>query len=363
MLIGVPKEIKPQENRVGLTAASVAECVHAGHKVLVQAGAGQGIGIGDDDYTQAGATIAATAEEIFQSADMVVKVKEPQEAEWKQLRQGQVLFTYLHLAPDPRQAKGLMESGVTAIAYETVTNRAGFGLPLLQPMSEIAGRMGPFMAAQFLQKHKGGLGVLMSGVPGVEAARVLVLGGGVAGFNAARVAAGTGAEVTILEKSPDRIRFLDEFFKGSVRVLASSRAMVEKFLPDSDAVIGAVLVPGASAPRLVTREMLDVMKKGSVIVDIAIDQGGCVETARATTHQDPVYEVDGVLHYCVANMPGAYPRSSTVALNNATLPYVLALANKGWMQATEDDAGLKLGLNVHEGRITYAAVRDALGFG
>ena len=359
MLIGVPKEIKAQENRVGLNPASVAECVHQGHKVLVQTGAGQGIHASDDDYREAGAEIAATAAEIFAKADLVVKVKEPQEAEWKQLRRDQVLFTYLHLAPDPKQAKGLMESGCTAIAYETVTSAKG-GLPLLAPMSEIAGRMAPIMGAFYLQKHKGGLGRLISGVPGVEPAKVLVLGGGVSGFNAARVAVGMGARVTILEKNPDRVRFLDEFFGASANVVVATSAKVQSYAPQVDMVIGAVLVPGASAPKLVTKAMLKTMKEGAVVVDIAIDQGGCFETSRTTTHQDPTYEVEGIVHYCVANMPGAYPQSSTQALNNATLPFVLALAGKGWRQAVNDDPHLRAGVNVHAGQIMHAAVAEAL---
>jgi len=359
MLIGVPKEIKAQENRVGLNPASVAECVHHGHKVVVQAGAGQGIHALDEDYKEAGAEVVGSAEEVFKRADMIVKVKEPQAVEWKQLREGQTLFTYLHLAPDPKQAQGLIDSGVTAIAYETVTSPKG-GLPLLAPMSEIAGRMGPVMGAFFLQKHKGGRGRLISGVPGVEAAKVLVLGGGVSGFNAARVAAGMGGRVTILEKDPSRIRFLDEFFGASVNVVAASKAKIENYIQDMDMVIGAVLVPGAAAPRLVSKDMLRDMKAGAVVVDIAIDQGGCFETSRITTHQDPVYEVDDILHYCVANMPGAYPHSSTQALNNATLPFVLALADKGWKQALADDPYLRMGLNVNQGKITHQAVAEAL---
>lgn len=361
MLIGVPKEIKAQENRVGLNPASVAECVHHGHKVLVQTGAGAGILASDDDYRAAGAEIAADAASVFARADMIVKVKEPQEPEWKQLRKGQVLFTYLHLAPDPKQARGLMESGVTAIAYETVTSARG-GLPLLAPMSEIAGRMAPIMGAFYLQKHKGGLGKLISGVPGVEPANVVVLGGGVSGFNAARIAVGSGADVTIFEKNADRIRFLDEHFGASARVIAAGKAAIDAALMNADMVIGAVLIPGAAAPKLVTRAHLATMKKGAVMVDISIDQGGCFETSKITTHNEPTYEVDGIVHYCVANMPGAYPQSSTQALNNATLPFVLALADKGWKDATDADAHLKMGLNVHEGKIMHPAVADALKF-
>ncbi|NBX65736.1 MAG: alanine dehydrogenase [Proteobacteria bacterium] len=360
MLIGVPKEIKAQENRVGLNPASVAECVHQGHKVLVQSGAGQGILASDDDYRAAGAEIVDSANAVFAKADMIVKVKEPQEPEWKQLRRGQVLFTYLHLAPDPKQAKGLMDSGCTAIAYETVTSAKG-GLPLLAPMSEIAGRMAPIMGATALQKHRGGLGRLISGVPGVEPAHVTVLGGGVSGFNAARIAVGMGADVTILEKNGERIRFLDEFFGASARVLAVSKAAIDAEVAKADMVIGAVLVPGANAPRLVSRAQLNTMKQGAVVVDIAIDQGGCFETSKITTHQEPTYEVDGIIHYCVANMPGAYPQSSTAALNNATLPFVLALASKGWKQALADDPHLAMGLNVHEGKIMHPAVAEALG--
>lgn len=359
MLIGVPKEIKAQENRVGLNPASVAECVHHGHRVIVQANAGQGIHAGDEDYAAAGAEVVASAEEVFQRADMIVKVKEPQEAEWKQLREGQVLFTYLHLAPDPKQTKGLIDSGVTAIAYETVTSSRG-GLPLLAPMSEIAGRMSPIMGAYHLQKHKGGLGRLICGVPGVEPANVLVLGGGVSGFNAARVAVGMGAQVTILEMNPDKIRWLDEFFGASARVIAVSKTALDTALVSADMVIGAVLIPGAAAPRLVTRQMLGFMKPGTVLVDIAIDQGGCFETSKITTHDNPTFEKEGILHYCVANMPGAYPQSSTQALNNATLPFVLALADKGWKQALADDPHLRMGLNVHQGKVTHQAVADAL---
>jgi len=359
MLIGVPKEIKAQENRVGLNPASVAECVHNGHRVLVETNAGQGILASDDDYRAAGAEIAPSSAEVFKRADMIVKVKEPQAAEWVQLRAEQILFTYLHLAPDPKQTKGLMESGVTAIAYETVTNARG-GLPLLAPMSEIAGRMAPIMGATFLQKHKGGLGKLISGVPGVEPANIVVLGGGVSGFNAARIAVGSGADVTIFEKNGERIRFLDEHFGASARVIAAGKAAIDEALKTADMVIGAVLIPGAAAPKMVTRAHLATMKKGAVMVDISIDQGGCFETSKITTHQDPVYDVDGILHYCVANMPGAYPQSSTQALNNATLPFVLALAKKGWKQATTDDAHLKMGLNVHAGKIMHPAVAEAL---
>lgn len=361
MHIGVPKEIKSQENRVGLNPSSVQELVAAGHRVSVETNAGQGIFATDDDYRAVGAQIIGTAEEVFATADMIVKVKEPQKIEYERLRADQILFTYLHLAPDPEQAKGLMKSGCTAIAYETVVGKTG-GLPLLAPMSEVAGRMGPMMAATYSAKHFGARGQLISGVPGVAPCNVLVLGGGVSGFNAARMAVGMGANVTILEMNPARIRFLDEYFGASARVIASSRAAIEHYLPESQIVIGAVLIPGASAPRLITRDMLGLMPKGSIIVDIAIDQGGCAETSRPTTHQDPIYEIDGVVHYCVANMPGAYPQTSTAALNNATLPYVMALANKGWEQALADDAGFAQGLNVAGGKIMHKAVADALGF-
>lgn len=360
MKIGVPKEIKPQENRVGLNPASVAECVAQGNSVLVEQNAGQGISATDTDYIRAGAQVVPSAAEIFEKSDLIVKVKEPQAVEWAQLNPHHTLFTYLHLAPDPAQAKGLMASGCTAIAYETVTSPRG-GLPLLTPMSEIAGRMAPIMAASHLMKHKGGLGRLLCGVPGVEPAAVLVLGGGVSGFNAARVAVGMGAAVTILEKNLERVRFLNEFFGTSANVVVSSRAALERYLPQADAVIGAVLIPGAAAPKLIRKADLASMKRGSVLVDIAIDQGGCAETSRPTKHEDPVYEVDGVIHYCVANMPGAYPQSSTQALNNATLPFVLALANKGTEKALADDPHLKNGLNVQAGKITNAAVAEALG--
>ncbi len=359
MLVGVPKEIKPQENRVGMNPDSVKELVSAGHKVIVETNAGQGIRASDDEYRKAGASIVATAKDVFEKADMVVKVKEPQAVECAMLREGQVLFTYLHLAADSKQAQGLMNSGCVAIAYETVTGRNG-GLPLLAPMSEIAGRMGPQMAAFYGQKHLGGTGRLMSGVPGVEPAEVLVIGGGVSGFNAARVAVGMGARVTILERSPDRIRFLDEYFGTSANVVTSTAASLERYSATADSIIGAVLIPGAAAPKLISRADLKNMKEGCVVVDIAIDQGGCLETSKATTHDKPVYEVDGVVHYCVANMPGAFPQSSTAALNHATLPYTLELANKGWRMALTENPHLRAGLNVFEGKITYKAVAEAL---
>lgn len=359
MFIGVPKEIKAQENRVGLNPASVAECVLNGHTVIVQAGAGAGIGALDEDYVAVGAQIVPDAASVFAQADMIVKVKEPQASEIKMLRRGQILFTYLHLAPDPEQTRGLMESGAVAIAYETVTDKDG-GLPLLAPMSEVAGRMSALMGATYLQKHHGGAGRLICGVPGVAPANVLILGGGVAGFNAARVAVGMGGRVTIFEKNPARIRFLNEHFGASATVLASSKAAIDSALPEADLVIGAVLIPGAAAPKLVKMADLRRMKRGAVVVDIAIDQGGCIESSRVTTHQNPTFEQDGVIHYCVANMPGAYPQTSTAALNNATLPYVLAIANKGWVAAVRQNSGLLEGLNIINGKIVHEAVALAL---
>lgn len=360
MIVGCPKEIKAQEHRVGIVPLSVKEFVSHGHKVIVETGAGAGINFTDEDYKKAGAEIRKTAKEIFAEADMIVKVKEPQAAECKMLRKGQVLFTYLHLAADPEQAKGLMDSGCVAIAYETVTGRDGKGLPLLAPMSEVAGRLSVVVGSNYLQKHMGGTGRLICGVPGVLPAKVVVIGGGVAGFNAARVAVGMGADVTILEKDHDRLRFLDDYFQGSARVCYSSRDALEKVITTADLTIGAVLIPGASAPKLVTKDMLKTMIPGSVIVDIAIDQGGCLETAKATTHKDPVYTVDGVVHYCVANMPGAVPLSSALALNHAVLPYALRLADKGWKEALMADPNLRNGLNVCHGKITHEGVAQSL---
>jgi alanine dehydrogenase len=360
MLIGCPKEIKAQEHRVGLVPSSVKELVAHGHKVIVETNAGKGINFTDEDYKKAGAEIRQTAQEIFAEADMIVKVKEPQAQECAMMRPEQVLFTYLHLAPDPGQAKGLMDSGCIAIAYETVTGPNGKGLPLLAPMSEIAGRLSAIVGAFNLQKHLGGTGRLVCGVPGVLPAKVLVIGGGVAGFNAARVAAGMGASVTILEKDHDRLRFLDDYFRGSAHVVYSSMDMIEQEVKTSDLVIGSILIPGAAAPKLVTKAMLKTMMPGSVLVDIAIDQGGCFETSRATTHNEPTYVVDGIVHYCVANMPGAVALSSALALNNAVLPYALKLADKGWEKALEEDANLRNGLNVCRGQITHEAVARAL---
>ncbi len=360
MKIGCPTEIKPQEFRVGMTPNAAQEAVGHGHDVIIQAGAGVGAGFADADYVAAGAVIIDTAEEIFASADMIVKVKEPQAVERKMLREGQLLFTYLHLAPDPAQTKDLLASGCTAIAYETVTDRMG-GLPLLAPMSEVAGRLAPQVGAWTLQKANGGRGVLMGGVPGVGPARVLVIGGGVVGTHAARIAAGMGAEVTVLDRSLPRLRYLDDVFGSQFRTGYSSAGLLAEHLVQADLVIGAVLVHGAAAPKLVRRDQFASMKPGAALVDVAIDQGGCFETSHATTHADPIYEIDGIMHYCVANMPGAVARTSTLALGNATMPFMLALAGKGWKKACADDAHLKNGLNVHAGKLTYAAVGEALG--
>lgn len=360
MKIGCPKEIKPQEFRVGMTPNAVREAVAHGHQVMVEATAGAGAGFTDADYVAAGATILPTAEEVFSKAEIIVKVKEPQAVERARLREGQVLFTYLHLAPDPEQTQELLKSGVTAIAYETVTDRSG-GLPLLAPMSEVAGRLAPQVGAWTLQKANGGRGVLLGGVPGVAPARVVVIGGGVVGTHAAKVAAGMGADVTVLDRSLPRLRYLDDVFGHSFKNAYASAGTTAELVAEADMVIGAVLIPGAAAPKLVSRAQLSTMKPGAAIVDVAIDQGGCFETSHATTHQDPIYEVDGILHYCVANMPGAVARTSTQALGNATLPFLLALADKGWKQACADDPHLKAGLNVHAGKLTYAAVGEALG--
>ncbi len=355
MRVGVPKEIKTQEYRVGLVPGSVREFIHHGHEVMVETQAGQGIGFGDDAYRAAGATVVDSAAEIFAAADMVVKVKEPQPAEIAMLREGQVLFTYLHLAADKAQTKGLMKSGCTAIAYETVTNRAGH-LPLLAPMSEVAGRMAIQVGAHNLEKEQGGSGVLLGGVPGVAAARVLIIGGGVSGTNAARMAMGMEAKVTVLDKSLERLAELDMRFGGQLNTQYSTVDAIESHVADADLVVGAVLVPGAAAPKLVSKAMVAMMRPGSVIVDIAIDQGGCFETSRPTSHEAPTYKVDGVVHYCVTNMPGAVARTSTFALNNATLPFSLAIAARGYREALRRDPHLRAGLNVHAGAITYEAV-------
>ena len=361
MRIGVPKEIKVLENRVGMTPESVREAVAHGHQVIVERDAGQGIGMSDDDYVRAGAEIAATAREVFDAAEMIVKVKEPQAVERKMLKSGHVLFTYLHLAPDPDQAKDLIDSGAVCIAYETVTSPSG-GLPLLAPMSEVAGRMAVQAGAHYLEKSHGGKGILLGGVPGVDPAKVVVLGGGVVGTHAIHIALGMGAEVWVLDRSVDVLRRLWTQFSRPLNTVFSTRDAVERHVTNADVVIGGVLIPGASAPKLVSAQQIKQMKPGSVVVDVAIDQGGCFETSRPTTHADPTYIVDGVVHYCVANMPGAVPRTSTFALNNATLPYVLALANNGWKRALAHDAHLRNGLNIAFGKVTYRAVADALSY-
>ena len=360
MKIGCPTEIKPQEFRVGMTPDAAREAVNHGHDVVIQKGAGLGAGFTDADYVAAGATILDTAEDIFATAEMIVKVKEPQAVERKMLRKGQLLFTYLHLAPDPEQTYDLLESGCTAIAYETVTDDRG-GLPLLAPMSEVAGRLAPQVGAWTLQKANGGRGVLMGGVPGVAPAKVVVIGGGVVGTHAAKIAAGMGADVTVLDRSLPRLRYLDDVYGGTFKNQYSTAGATADLIGQADMVIGAVLIPGAAAPKLISRAQLADMKPGAALVDVAIDQGGCFETSKATTHADPIYEVDGIMHYCVANMPGAVARTSTQALGNATLPFLLNLADKGWRKACEDDPHLLNGLNVHDGKLTYYAVGKALG--
>ncbi|WP_417841220.1 alanine dehydrogenase [Terasakiella sp.] len=361
MLIGVPKEIKNHEYRVGMTPSSVREMVHHGHEVLVETYAGNGIGFSDADYEAAGAKVVGTAAEIFDRAEMIIKVKEPQKIEYEQLSEDQLLFTYLHLAPDAEQTAGLVKSGATCIAYETITDAHG-GLPLLAPMSEVAGRMSIQVGANAMQKANGGSGILLGGVPGVQPGRVVVIGGGVVGTSAVRMAMGLGADVTVLDKSLARLAYLDDIFGSRLKTQYATVDATEELVYGADLVVGAVLVPGAAAPKLIRKEQLSSMKKGSVIVDVAIDQGGCFETSRATTHQDPTYIVDDVVHYCVANMPGAVARTSTFALNHATLPFALALADKGWKKACADDAHLMAGLNVHNGRVTYKAVADDLGY-
>jgi alanine dehydrogenase len=361
MIVGVPKEIKIREYRVGLVPASVRELTAHGHKVLVESGAGLGIGMADADYEAAGARVVASAAEVFEKAELVVKVKEPLAEERRRLREGQVLFTYLHLAPDPAQAKDLVTSGATCIAYETVTSSHG-GLPLLAPMSEVAGRMSIQAGAYFLEKAHGGVGVLLGGVPGVDPAKVVVLGGGVVGTHAVAIALGMGAEVWVLDRNTEALRALWKQFGRPLNTVFSTRDAVEKHCASADLVVGGVLIPGAAAPKLVTADIVRRMKQGSVIVDVAIDQGGCCETSRATTHDEPTYVVDGVIHYCVANMPGGVPRTSTFALNNATLPFVLALADKGARKALEDDRHLLAGLNVHRGHVTHREVAQALGY-
>ncbi|MFB9221502.1 alanine dehydrogenase [Paracoccus cavernae] len=360
MKIGCPKEIKPQEFRVGMTPDAVREAVMHGHEVLVESGAGIGSGFADADYTAAGARLIADAASLYGEAELIVKVKEPQPQERALLRRGQILFAYLHLAPDPEQTKDLLASGITAIAYETVTDSRG-GLPLLAPMSEVAGRLAPQVGSWTLQKANGGSGILLGGVPGVSPGEVLIIGGGVVGAAAARVAVGMGATVTVLDRSLTRLSYLDDLFMGRLTTRYATAAAVAEQLTRADLVVGAVLVPGAAAPKLVTRAQLSTMKPGSALVDVAIDQGGCFETSRPTTHQDPIYEVDGILHYCVANMPGAVARTSARALGNATLPFLLALADKGWRQAIADDAHLRAGLAVDDGRLTSPPVGAALG--
>ena len=360
MRIGVPKEIKVHEYRVGLTPASVRELVEAGHEVLVQTGAAAGIGFTDADYQRVGAKIAATADDVFAQSEMIVKVKEPQPAECAMLRKGQVLYTYLHLAPDPKQTEALIKSGATCIAYETVTAPDG-SLPLLTPMSEVAGRMSVQVGAYFLQNANGGRGILLGGVPGVAPAKVVILGGGVSGTHAAEMAVGLRAEVTVIDRSVKRLRELSAIFGPSLRTEYSTQEHIDSLVMDADLVIGAVLIAGAAAPKLITRDMVRRMKAGSVLVDISIDQGGCFETSRPTTHAEPTFIVDDVIHYCVANMPGAVPRTSTFALNNVTLPFARRLADHGWKAAMQADPHLANGLNVHEGRVTNEAVAQALG--
>jgi alanine dehydrogenase len=360
MRIGIPKEIKVHEYRVGLVPASVRELIHNGHEVVVETNAGAGVGFEDSDYAATGAEILPTAADVFETAEMVVKVKEPQAAEISLLRQDQILFTYLHLAAEPDQTQGLVDSGCVAIAYETVTDDRG-GLPLLAPMSEVAGRMSIQVGALCLEKEKGGMGILLGGVPGVPVAKVVVLGGGVVGTNAARMAMGLEASVTVIDKSLPRLNELDMQFGPTLNTIYATMESVEQYVIGADLVIGAVLIPGAAAPRLVSKDMIKQMQKGSVVVDVAIDQGGCFETSKPTTHAEPTYIVDDVVHYCVTNMPGAVARTSARALNNATLPFVLDLANKGYVQALIDDPHLMAGLNIHKGHVTYEAVARDLG--
>lgn len=360
MKIGCPKETKAQEFRVGLSPAAAHELILHDHEVLIETGAGIGAGFEDADYEAAGATIAPDAQTVYGDSEMIVKVKEPQEAERKLLRKGQVLFAYLHLAPDPEQTRALIDSGVTAIAYETVTDSRG-SLPLLAPMSEVAGRLAPQMGAWAQQKANGGRGVLLGGVPGVRPTRVVIIGGGVVGAAAARVAVGMGANVTVMDRSLPRLSYLDEIFMGTLTTQFSSVASLEEMLPLADLVIGAVLIPGAATPKLVTRDQLKMMMPGSVLVDVAVDQGGCFETSRVTTHEHPIYEVDEIVHYCVGNMPGAVPRTATQALGNATLPFIQALAGKGWREALKADPHLRAGLAVHDGQVTAAPVGEAQG--
>jgi len=360
MRVGVPREIKTHEYRVGLTPSSVRELARLGHEILVESGAGVAIGCEDADYFASGARVVESADEVFAQAELVVKVKEPQPVEIARLREGQVLFTYLHLAPDPEQTRALLASGCTAIAYETITDDRG-GLPLLAPMSEVAGRMAPQVGAYALEVNNGGRGLLLGGVPGVEPARVVVIGGGVVGTNAARMALGLGADVVVLDRSLPRITYLDDVFGPRLKTHYATFDAVEELVLNADLVIGAVLVPGAETPKMVPRTLLPEMRNGAVLVDVSIDQGGCFETSRPTTHDDPTYIIDGVVHYCVANMPGAVPRTSTYALNHATLPFVLELAEEGWSDACRTNRHLRNGLNIHGGRVTHPAVAEALG--
>ncbi|RBM27051.1 alanine dehydrogenase [Vibrio tarriae] len=360
MIIGVPKEIKNHEYRVGMIPASVRELVSHGHQVYVETNAGSGIGFSDDDYIAVGASILPTAADVFAKAEMIVKVKEPQAIERAMLKEGQILFTYLHLAPDFPQTEELIKSKAVCIAYETVTDNMG-RLPLLAPMSEVAGRMSIQAGAQTLEKSRGGSGLLLGGVPGVAPAKVVVLGGGVVGANAARIAIGLRADVTILDRNIDTLRKLDEEFQGRANVVYSTTDAIEKYVLEADLLIGAVLIPGAAAPKLVTKQHIERMKPGSAVVDVAIDQGGCFETSHPTTHAEPTYIVDDVVHYCVANMPGAVARTSTFALNNATLPYIVKLANKGYQKALLEDAGFLKGLNVIHGKVTYKEVAENFG--
>ncbi len=360
MLIGVPKEIKANENRVGLTPISVREFVAHGHEVIVETNAGQGIGKSNEDYIKAGAKIVDTAAEIFATAEMVVKVKEPQKVEYEQLCKDQILFTYLHLSPDEAQTQGLLKSGCIAVAYETVTADNG-SLPLLAPMSEVAGRMATQVGAYHLQKAEGGLGALLGGVPGVDSGNVVVIGGGVAGFNATKIAVGMGANVTVLDRNINRLRYIDDIYQGRVKTVYSTADAVEQYCVEADLVIGTVLIPGANAPKLVTKDIMKKMKAGAVIVDVAIDQGGCTDVSKPTTHENPTFVSDDVIVYCVANMPGGVPKTSTYALNNATLPFALAIADKGIKQALLDDKHLLNGLNTCQGKMTYKAVADAQG--
>ena len=361
MIVGTVKEIKNHEYRVGLTPESAAELVEHGHSVLIESGAGEGIDASDDDYRAAGAEIAGSAADVFERADMVVKVKEPQPGEIEMLREGQILYTYLHLAPDPQQTEALVDSGATCIAYETVTSPSG-GLPLLKPMSQVAGRMSIQAGATALEKAHGGRGVLLGGVPGVRPAKVVVLGGGVVGFNAAQMAVGLGANVTILDRNADVLERLATHFEARADTAYSTRTRILELVSDADLVVGAVLIPGAAAPKLVQKDDLSLMNRGAVLVDVAIDQGGCFETSRPTTHADPTYEIDGVVHYCVANMPGAVARTSTYALNNVTLPFALRIADRGWKEALARDRHLLDGLNVWNGKVTNEPVAKALGY-